>query len=414
MAGSATPGPRRAAVVFILITILLDILALGMIAPVLPDLVKEFEGGDTAAAARMIGLFGSVWAFMQFLVSPTLGAFSDHVGRRRIVLLSNFGLGLDYIFMALAPSLGWLFVGRVISGVTAASIPTAFAYIADVTPPEQRAKSYGLLGAAFGVGFVFGPVMGGILGHYGARLPFWVAAGLSLTNAMYGLFVLPESLPPDRRGAFDWKRANPLGSLRLLRAYPRLFGFASVHFLYFLAHQSLQTVFVLYADYRYGWDQRMVGICLGVVGVSIGLVQGVLVGRVVHRFGERRAMITGLTLGGLGFVVYGLAPTGAWFLAGVPVMALFGLYGPSAQGLMTKIVGPSEQGKLQGALTSVASLTGIIGPTIFSIVFAAFIGSLTNLRLPGAPFVLAGGCLMVAMLIAERITRPEAVTVAAS
>jgi DHA1 family tetracycline resistance protein-like MFS transporter len=405
MAEASSPGPRRAAVTFILITILLDILALGMIAPVLPDLVKEFEGGDTAAAARMIGLFGSVWASMQFLISPTLGAFSDHVGRRRIILLSNFGLGLDYIFMALAPSLGWLFVGRVISGITAASIPTAFAYIADVTPPEKRAKSYGLLGAAFGVGFIFGPVMGGILGHYGARLPFWVAAGLSLTNAMYGLFVLPESLPPERRGAFDWKRANPMGSLRLLRAYPRLLGFASVHFLYFLAHQSLQTVFVLYAGYRYGWDQRMVGICLGVVGVSVGLVQGVLVGRVVHRYGERRAMITGLTLGGLGFVIYGLAPTGAWFLAGVPVMAFFGLYGPSAQGMMTKIVGPSEQGKLQGALTSVASLTGIIGPTIFSLIFAAFIGSLVNAHLPGAPFVLAGACLMLAMLIAERVTR---------
>ena len=405
MAETSSPGPRRAAVTFILITILLDILALGMIVPVLPDLVKEFEGGDTAAAARMIGLFGSVWASMQFLISPTLGAISDHVGRRRIILLSNFGLGLDYIFMALAPSLGWLFVGRVISGVTAASIPTAFAYIADVTPPEKRAKSYGLLGAAFGVGFVFGPVMGGILGHYGPRLPFWVAAGLSLTNAMYGLFVLPESLPPGKRGAFDWRRANPMGSLRLLRAYPRLLGFASVHFLYFLAHQSLQTVFVLYAGYRYGWDQRMVGICLGAVGLSIGLVQGVLVGRVVHRYGERTAMITGLTLGGLGFVIYGLAPTGAWFLAGVPVMAFFGLYGPSAQGMMTKIVGPSEQGKLQGALTSVASLTGIIGPTIFSLIFAAFIGSLVNAHLPGAPFVVAGACLIVAMVIAERITR---------
>src|SRR5579864_8832246 len=330
MPSPSPPGPRRAAVAFILITITLDILALGMIAPVLPQLVKEFEGGDTAAAARMIGIFGSVWATMQFLVSPTLGAVSDHVGRRRIVLLSNFGLGLDYIFMALAPSLGWLFVGRLISGMTAASIPTAFAYIADVTPPEKRAKSYGLIGAAFGIGFIFGPVVGGVLGHYGPRLPFWFAAGLSLTNAMYGL---------------------------------------------------------------------------GVVGVSVALVQGALVGRVVHRFGERRAIITGLTLGAAGFVMYGLAPTGAWFVASVPVMSFFGLYGPSAQSLMTTLVSPNEQGKLQGALTSVTSITGIVGPSIFSFAFAAFIGSLARWRLPGAPFILAGSCLLAAMVISERITR---------
>lgn len=409
MPSSSRSGPRPAAVAFILITIMLDILALGVIVPVLPDLIKEFEGGDTAAAARMIGIFGSVWATMQFLVSPTIGAFSDHIGRRKVVLLSNFGLGIDYIFMALAPSIGWLFVGRVISGMTAASIPTAFAYIADVTPPEKRARSYGLIGAAFGVGFIFGPVVGGILGHYGIRLPFWVSAGLSLTNAMYGLFVLPESLPLDRRSALDWSRANPLGSLRLLRTHRQLVGFAAVHFLYFMSQQSLQTVFVLYAQYRYGWDERTVGVCLGVVGVCVAIVQGALVGRVVQRYGERQAIITGLTLGSLGFVIYGLAPTGMWFVAGVPVMSFFGLYGPSAQGLMTKLVSHREQGKLQGALTSVTSITGIVGPSIFSFVFAAFLGPLGSLNQPGAPFVLAGLCLFTGMLIAERITRPVAV-----
>jgi DHA1 family tetracycline resistance protein-like MFS transporter len=406
MSAPSAAGPRKAAVVFILITITLDILALGMIAPVLPDLVKQFESGDTAAAARVIGIFGSVWAFMQFLASPTIGAISDHVGRRRVILMSNFGLGIDYIFMALAPSLGWLFVGRLISGVTAASIPTAFAYIADVTPPEKRARSYGLIGAAFGVGFIFGPVVGGILGHYGPRLPFWFAAGLSLTNAMYGMFVLPESLPPERRGPLDWKRANPVGSLRLLRAHPQLLGFASVHFLYFMAQQSLQTVFVLYAGYRYGWDERTVGICLGIVGVSVAVVQGALVGRVVHKYGERRAIITGLTLGAIGFAMYGLAPSGTWFMLSVPVMSFFGLYGPSAQGLMTKLVKPGEQGKLQGALTSVTSITGIVGPSMFSFVFAAAIGSFRDWHLPGAPFILAGVSLLSAMLIAERITRP--------
>jgi DHA1 family tetracycline resistance protein-like MFS transporter len=256
---------RRAAVVFILITVLLDMLALGMIIPVLPKLIETFRGGDTARAATTIAVFGTAWAAIQFFASPVLGSLSDHFGRRPIVLLSNFGLGFDYVLMALAPTLGWLFVGRMISGVTAASVPAAFAYIADVTPAEGRAKSFGLMGAAFGVGFIIGPVLGGVLSRGGPRLPFWVAAGLSLANAMYGLFVLPESLPPERRMAFSWRRANPWGALKLLRTHHQLLGFASVHFLYYLAHQSLQNVFVLYAGYRYGWDSLAVGLALGAV-----------------------------------------------------------------------------------------------------------------------------------------------------
>jgi len=244
--------PRRAAVAFILVTIALDMLALGMIIPVLPKLVERFMGGDTARAAEIFGAFTTVWALMQFLFSPLLGALSDRYGRRPVILLSNLGLGLDYIVMALAPTLMWLFVGRVISGITAASISTAQAYIADVTPPDRRAASYGLLGGAFGLGFILGPALGGLLGAIEPRLPFWAAAAFSLANAAYGLFVLPESLALDHRSGFSWRRANPVGSLLLLRSHPELSGLASANFFANLAHVVLPTVFVLYAGYRYG------------------------------------------------------------------------------------------------------------------------------------------------------------------
>src|SRR5579871_4174042 len=285
-ADSGTPadgraaGPRTAAVTFIFVTVMLDMLALGMIIPVLPVLIEQFRGGDTALAARTVGVFGTAWAALQFVASPVLGSLSDRFGRRPVVLTSNFGLGADYLFMALAPSLGWLFIGRVLSAITSASIPTAFAYIADVTPPDRRARSYGLLGAAFGIGFVVGPALGGVLGVLGPRAPFWVAAGFSLANAIYGLFVLPESLAREHRAVFSWKRANPLGSLSLLRSHRQLMGFAVLHFLYNLAHQALQSVFVLYAGYRYGWNSAQVGWSLAGVGVCFALVQGGLVGRV--------------------------------------------------------------------------------------------------------------------------------------
>ncbi|MFI5177823.1 MAG: TCR/Tet family MFS transporter [Vicinamibacterales bacterium] len=407
MTESSSPVPvRRAAVAFIFVTVMLDMLALGMVIPVLPKLIETFRGGDTARAATTLAVFGTVWGAMQFVAAPVLGSLSDRFGRRPVVLTSNFGLGFDYILMALAPTLNWLFVGRVISGITAASIPAAFAYIADVTPVEGRAKSFGLMGAAFGIGFVVGPVLGGVLSRGGLRLPFWVAAALSLTNAMYGLFVLPESLPRERRMAFSWHRANPWGALTLLRRHRELLGFASVHFLYYLAHQSLQNVFVLYAGYRYGWDSLAVGLALGAVGVTTSIVQGGLVGPIVARFGERRTLITGLCFGAMAFVIYGLAETGPRFVIGIFVMSLWGLYGPSAQGLMTRRVSPSEQGQLQGALSSVVTITGIVGPTLFSLTFAAFIGSLRDWHLPGAPFLLSAALLVVAIVLVARITRP--------
>ena len=384
---------------------MLDMLALGMIIPVLPRLIEQFRGGDTASAARMIGVFGTMWAAMQFLASPVLGALSDRYGRRPVILLSNLGLGLDYILMALAPTLGWLFVGRLISGVTSASIVTAFAYVADVTAPDRRSRSFGLMGAAFGIGFIIGPALGGVLAAVSPRLPFWVAAGFSLANFLYGALILPESHPPEKRSVFSWRRANPVGSLRLLQSQPQLLGFAAVHFLYNLAHQSLASVFVLYTGYRYGWSMTDVGWAMTGVGVAFAVVQGGLVGKLAAQFGERRTLVAGLVFGAAGMMIYGLAPSGRWFAAGIPIMAMWGLYGPSAQGLMTRRVGGGQQGQLQGALSSVSGVTGIIGPGLFSVTFASAIGPLRSWQVPGAPFLLASGLLAVGAGLAYRITR---------
>jgi DHA1 family tetracycline resistance protein-like MFS transporter len=402
---ASLPAGRRAATAFIFMTLVLDVLALGVIIPVLPQLVKSFLGGDTAQAARWTGVFGTVWALMQFFFSPLLGVLSDRFGRRPVILVSCLGLGLDYLFMAVAPTLGWLFVGRVISGITASSFAAAGAYIADVTPPEKRAGSYGMMGAAWGVGFVLGPALGGWLGQYSLRLPFWVAGGLSLLNTLYGLFVLPESLPRDRRAVFSWKKANPVGSLALLRSHPRLLGLASVLFLYHMAHHVLPSCFVLYADFRYGWKEEKVGSLLAAVGVCGIIVQAVLVRRIVAGIGERRALLTGLLFGAAGFALYGLAPTGAWFCLGVPVFALIGLYGPSSQALMTRLVGASEQGQLQGAGSSIMGITGMMGPVLFTTAFAEFIRPGRPWPLPGAPFLLAAGMMVLALIIAAAVTR---------
>jgi MFS transporter, DHA1 family, tetracycline resistance protein len=307
---------RSGAVAFIFVTILLDMFALGLILPILPKLVESFVDNDTARAAEIFGLFGTAWALMQFLFSPILGGLSDRFGRRPVVLLSNFGLALDYVLMALAPSLTWLFIGRVISGITSASISTAFAYIADVTPPERRAAMFGKVGVAFGAGFILGPALGGLLGGMDPRLPFWVAAGLSFANTLYGLLILPESLPADRRAPFRWKSANPLGALKLLRSNPVLAGLSVANFIAQLAHVVLPSVFVLYASYRYGWDTTQVGLTLAIVGICSMAVQGAAIGPMVRYFGERRALLLGLGCGAAGFLIYGAAPSGVLFWLG--------------------------------------------------------------------------------------------------
>ncbi|QNI34027.1 TCR/Tet family MFS transporter [Alloacidobacterium dinghuense] len=360
-------GPRRAAVLFILVTVTLDMLAMGMIAPVLPRLVTQFLHGNQTRAAEMYGIFATVWALMQFIFSPLLGSLSDRFGRRPIVLLSNFGLGLDYLVMALAPTLSWLFIGRVISGITSASVPTAMAYIADVTPPAKRSQAFGLISAAFGVGFVLGPALGGILGNISTRLPFYVAGSMSLLNALYGLFILPESLSRERRGRFSWASANPMGSLVLLRPHIELFGLASVIFLGYLAHQVLTSTYVLYADYRYHWSDRTVGLSLAVVGICSAIAGAVLVKPAVKLLGDRNALLLGLVFATAGFAMFGLSQTGLLFWFGIPVMCLWGLSGPTAQSLMTLYVLPDQQGRLQGAVSSIRGLAGLIGPAIFDV-----------------------------------------------
>jgi len=402
-----TAAPRGAAVFFIFITILLDTLALGVIIPVLPKLVESFVNNDTAHAARMLGLFGTAWAVMQFFFSPILGALSDRFGRRPVVLVSNFGLSLDYVLLALAPSLSWLFVGRVISGITSASIPTAFAYIADITAPEKRAEVFGKMGVAFGAGFILGPALGGAVGDIDPRLPFWVAAGFSLLNYLYGLLVLPESLPVERRERFSWQRANPVGSITLLRSHRELLGLAFVNFISSIAHEALPTTFVLYAMYRYGWNERTVGLAIAGVGVCSAIVGAGLVEPFVARFGERRVMLLGLVFGIAGFTVYGLASTGAIFWLALPINAMWGLSSPPMQGMMTRRVSPSEQGQLQGALSSLRGVAFMIGPILFTSVFASFIGANREWHLPGAPYLLAAMLLVAAMYVAWRVTRPR-------
>lgn len=397
--------PRKAAFAFIIVTVVLDMLALGIIIPVLPKLVEQMLGGDTSRAAAIYGWFGFTWAMMQFFCSPIVGALSDRFGRRPIILMSNLGLGLDYVVMAVAGGVPWLLVGRAISGMFAASISTAYAYIADVSPPEQRAGRFGMLGAAFGLGFIIGPALGGLLGNVDPRLPFWIAAALSLANAAYGFFVLPESLAPEKRDSFRWARANPMGSLKLLRSHSELLGLAGVGFLMNFAHFVLPSTMVLYSGYRYGWNALEVGVFLAGVGVCSAIVQGGLVRKFIARFGQRRTLLIGLVFGAIGFAIYGLAPTTQLMLIGVPVMALWGLSGPALQAMMSERLGPSEQGKLQGANMSIMGIAGMIAPLLFTNTFAEAIGPHRDWQLPGAPLLVAAVFMIIATLVAWRVAR---------
>lgn len=399
---------RRAALAFIFVTVLIDILSFGLIIPVLPQLLKQFMGGDISRATVWHGLFATAFMVMQFFSSPIQGALSDRYGRRPIILISNLGLAVDFLIMAIAQTLPLLFIGRLLSGITSASFSTANAYVADVTPPEKRAAAFGKLGMAFGLGFTLAPVFGAWLGDINIRLPFYVAAGLGFANFCYGYFVLPESLARENRSPrFEWARANPVGSLKLLRGHPELFGLASVVFLMAVAHLVYPTTFVLYADYRFGWGLRMVGYTLLIVGVLTIIVQGGLIGRIVKALGERRALMFGLTCGMLGFFFYGLAPTGYWFWAAMPLAALWGVANPAAQAIMTRHVSAQEQGRLQGAIGSMNSIAGILAPTMFTQTLAAVAQSHVHTFWAGATFWLAAAMLAIAAAVAWRATRGE-------
>jgi MFS transporter, DHA1 family, tetracycline resistance protein len=397
---------RKAAVIFILVTVTLDILAMGLIIPVLPKLILDFLGGKMSDAANWNGWFALVFAVMQFFFSPVLGVLSDRFGRRPVILLSNLGLGLDYVVMALAPTIGWLFLGRVISGITTSSIPTAMAYIADVVPKEKRSAAFGMIGVAFGIGFTLGPALGGLLSNSNPRLAFWVAAGLSLTNWLWGYLFVPESLPTERRKPFALRRANPVGSLVLLRSHSELWRLATIQFLAYVAHNAF-TVWALYAIYRYSWSQLKIGVSLMVVGVCTAIVSGGLTGRMVARFGERRTLYIGQFFGAAGMFIAAVARSGALFLGSIPVISLWNISMPAAQGMMTHRVSEREQGELQGALGSLRSITFVIGPILFSRVFGWFVDPKHSLHVPGAPYYLAGLMLFIAMLMSTRLKQPE-------
>lgn len=412
---NATAAPvatGRAAVIFIFITLMLDVLAMGVIIPVLPELIEDFMKGAEADSIRIGAWMGFVWAAMQFLFTPVQGALSDRYGRRPVLLLSMTGLGLDYILMALAPNLWWLFVGRAISGMTAASFATANAYIADITPVEKRPAAYGMMGAAFGIGFVLGPLLGGQAGAIDPRLPFWIAAALSLANALYGYFILPESLPPERRSKhFTLARANPIGAFRLLARNAQLSGLATAQFLYMVGHNVYPAVFVWFTKYRYGWDEAMNGWALALVGVTSIVVQGGLIGPVVKALGERRAIVTGLCFGIAGFLIYAFGEASYWVWVAIPVSALWAFYSPAAQTLMSQRVDPSEQGQLQGALASLMGVASIVAPILYPNVLAAAIEAKTaapGWPLLGAPFFVAAALLIAALIVAERATRARA------
>ncbi len=409
-----TGSRRQAALIFIFITVLIDVLAFGVIIPVLPHLVEQMVGGDLSVASYWTGVFAFAFAAVQFFAAPVQGALADRFGRRPVILLSCLGLGIDFVFMALAPTLGWLFVGRVVSAATSASFTIANAYIADVTPAENRAKSFGLIGAAFGLGFIVGPLVGGVLGDVDPRLPFWFAAGLALLNFAYGLFVLPESLPKEKRTpAFDWSHAKPMGGVKLLREYPRIWGLVAVVFIANFAHYVYPSTFVLFADAAYGWKEKQAGYVLALVGALGVVVNVALIGRLVKALGERRALLLGLACGTVGFLVYGLASKGWMFLLGLPISALWAIAAPATQALITRQVPAEMQGRIQGSLSSLVSLAGIFAPAMFAGAFGFFIGPHAPLHLPGVAFLIAAALLAVAALVAWRYARPAPLPAAA-
>jgi DHA1 family tetracycline resistance protein-like MFS transporter len=394
-----SPAPRRAAIAFILIVAVLDILAMGLVMPVLPALVQEFSGSN-ASAGLWNGVMVALWAVMQFLASPVIGSLSDRFGRRPVILISVAGMTIDWVLMALAPDLWWLAVGRMIGGVTSSSFTTIYAYVADVTEKAARARAYGWVGAAFSGGFVLGPVLGGVLGEISPRAPFWAAAAMSAVTLVYGLFVLPESLKPENRTPFSWRRANPFGAMRLLGSRAGLLRLAGVNFLLYFAHHVFSAVFVLYAADRYGWSALHVGLLLGLVGVLDMLVQGVGTGPVVKRLGERRTMILGLSGGAAGIALMGLAPTGLLFVLAMFPNALWGLAMPTLQSLMTARVSEAQQGQLQGANNSLASIAGVVSPLFFGVVYSLSVGDAALIPFIGTAFLVAAGVLAGAALLA--------------
>jgi DHA1 family tetracycline resistance protein-like MFS transporter len=397
---------RKAALGFIFVTLLIDTTGFGIIIPVMPKLIQQLIHGDISEASKFGGWLGFAYAAMQFLFAPVLGNLSDKYGRRPVLLFSLFGFGIDYLFLSFANSIWWLFLGRAVAGITGASFTTATAYIADISSPEDRAKNFGLVGAAFGMGFILGPVLGGVLGHYGTRVPFYAAAVLSLLNWLYGYFVLPESLSKENRRRFEWKRANPLGSLVALNKYPSVVGLIGALVLVYLGSHAVHSNWAFFNIEKFNWSERLIGISLGVVGLLVGLVQGLLIRIVNPKLGNEKSIYVGLGLYALGLLLFGLA-TQSWmmFVFLVPY-CLGGIAGPALQAVISSQVPANEQGELQGALTSLISATSIVGPPLMTNIFAYFTHKGAPVYMPGAPFLLGAVLMLISTIWAYHTLHP--------
>ena len=391
---------KQAAIGFIFITMLLDVIGWGIIIPVIPKLIKELINADVSEAAKYGGWLTFAYAFTQFVFAPIVGGLSDKYGRRPIILISLFGFAIDYLFLSIAPTILWLFVGRIVAGITGASITTASAYIADVSTPENRAKNFGMIGAAFGLGFVIGPVIGGLLGQYGSRVPFVAAGVLCLLNFLYGYFVLPESLKIENRREFDWKRANPIGSFKSLKRYPELVKLVLILFLVYVASKAVEGNWSFFTMYKFGWDEKMVGISLGVVGILVSIVQGGLVRFINPKLGNKKSVYVGLGLYTLGMFLFAFASQ-SWMMFAILVpYCMGGIAGPAIQAMVSADVKPNEQGEISGTLTSIMSVAAIIGPPLMTGIFYYFTHANAPFQFAGAPFVLGGILMLIGAIIA--------------
>lgn len=391
---------KQAAIGFIFITMLIDITGWGIIIPVIPKLIQELIHGDLSDAAKYGGWLTFAYAITQFVFAPLVGNLSDQYGRRPIILISLFGFSLDYLLLSFAPTITWLFIGRILAGITGASITTASAYIADVSTPENRAKNFGMIGAAFGLGFIIGPVIGGLLGQYGARVPFYAAGVLCMVNFIYGYFILPESLSKENRRKFDWKRANPVGSLLNLRKYPSILGLMLAIFLLYVASHAVQSNWSYFTMYQFHWDEKMVGISLGIIGLLVGIVQGGLIRWINPKLGNEKSIFFGIALYAIGMFLFAFA-TQSWmmFVFLIPY-CLGGIAGPAMQSVISGAVSPSEQGEIQGTMTSLMSASAIIGPPLMSMLFYYFTHDDAPIQFAGAPFILGGILMIISAVIA--------------
>ncbi|NCD71730.1 TCR/Tet family MFS transporter [Mucilaginibacter agri] len=393
---------RQAALGFIFVTLLIDITGFGIIIPVIPKLLEHLIHGNLSDAARYGGWMTFAYSFMQFLFAPVLGNLSDKYGRRPVLLGSLMGFAIDYTFLAFAPTVWWLFVGRIIAGITGASFTTASAYIADISEPEKRAQNFGIIGAAFGIGFIIGPVLGGVLGQYSTKLPFLAAAGLALLNAIYGFFILPESLAPENRRPFEWKRANPVGSLMQLKKHPEVSGLIGSLVLIYIAAHAVQSTWTFFTMSRFGWNEALVGYSLGLVGLLSGLVQGLLIRVTIPKLGQKKSIVLGLLLYSIALCLFAFA-THSWMMFAIlAIYCLGGIAGPALQGLISTQIPANEQGELQGGLTSLMSVTSIVGPPLMTTLFAWFTGKSAPVHFPGAPFLMGSILMLASTLLAVR------------